>query len=705
LSGHVFISYSRKDIEYVNRLYDWLVGKGFNVWQDVNQIEPGEQWPQGIEDALEKCGAFIVVMTPNSKQTEAVQNELLRAKRKKKQVFPLLLVGDEPWLLLENTQWEDVRTNILPGQRFISRLSKFATQSDISYEPPKKEEATKKKLPQTTEKKRTIPIIYPLIIASIFIALAIIAIGNISSAFLSLISSTINSTSVLIFWGLLLLAIILYTNKGIKEGGIGKGLYLGAVTGLIASLVVFIIYFPLPQILVFLSRYTIEIATIRWIIIYLFTIFWSYGVIYKKSGWRGVYSLLILLTTFLLGWLYGQWIGILAMSMPTLIIFIYFIHKLAQVIFPSSNSDDRWEQWQKTQIFIAYLLGIQYPLWIAQTESESEFDMRIIGDSTKEIGGPGFIWTMPHQVTAISNGSEFKIVGPGTIFTGQFEFPITLVDLRKQLRLSIFTAETKDKIKVSAVVMMDFAIDRDKWPKKEWKADFALKLINNFEYNFDLDHQAGSYPFSSNRISVALKKLGIYDAIKSGNYIFHWDREIIKQVENTVCQALEERYSYELWPYGSDKSEGNTPDFTSMMLMDILTPKLAEFGVNLFDILITGYKFEPDSDLARENIKTWNIYWMQQVENLQIEIESIYVKEIEKARTDVATISTSVFTEAVDTARTIDPILSLYLVANYYIHMLESQNNKQLNFNDLEAEQSTETIKNILRSYETEDNE
>ena len=48
-------------------------------------------WPDEIEKRLDSCKALILIMTPRSKKSEWVQNELNRAKRKKKNIFPLLL--------------------------------------------------------------------------------------------------------------------------------------------------------------------------------------------------------------------------------------------------------------------------------------------------------------------------------------------------------------------------------------------------------------------------------------------------------------------------------------------------------------------------------------------------------------------------------------------------------------------------------------
>jgi hypothetical protein len=128
---HIFISYSHKDSDYAHRLARALEKRSLSVWID-DRIDYGMQWPHVIEQYLDSCNALIVIMTPRSKQSEWVQNELNRAKRKGKPIFPLLLEGDEPWLSVEATQYVDVTDGNLPPDRFYSRLQAVLAPSDTS---------------------------------------------------------------------------------------------------------------------------------------------------------------------------------------------------------------------------------------------------------------------------------------------------------------------------------------------------------------------------------------------------------------------------------------------------------------------------------------------------------------------------------------------------------------------------------------------
>ena len=124
--GHVFISYSHRDTDYAHRLADSLQRNGFDVWID-ERLDYGSQWPHELQMRLDSCDAFILIMTPRSYASEWVQNELQRAKRKLKPIFPLLLEGDEPWLSVESTQYYDVRGELLPDDRFHSNLKQVTS--------------------------------------------------------------------------------------------------------------------------------------------------------------------------------------------------------------------------------------------------------------------------------------------------------------------------------------------------------------------------------------------------------------------------------------------------------------------------------------------------------------------------------------------------------------------------------------------------
>ena len=86
----VFISYSRKDLAFVERLAENLQAAGLQVWYDLSGLDVGTRWGRDIQDAIEQCQCFVVVLSPNSVDSEWVEKEFMYANSLKKRIIPLL---------------------------------------------------------------------------------------------------------------------------------------------------------------------------------------------------------------------------------------------------------------------------------------------------------------------------------------------------------------------------------------------------------------------------------------------------------------------------------------------------------------------------------------------------------------------------------------------------------------------------------------
>ena len=62
----VFISYSRKDTDFVRRLDEELKRRNREAWVDWEGIPPGDTWEKTIYGAIEATNTFIFVLTPDS---------------------------------------------------------------------------------------------------------------------------------------------------------------------------------------------------------------------------------------------------------------------------------------------------------------------------------------------------------------------------------------------------------------------------------------------------------------------------------------------------------------------------------------------------------------------------------------------------------------------------------------------------------------
>ncbi len=86
----VFISYSRRDEEFVQRLRNALGESGKDVWVDREDIGPAVEWRREIELGIEGADIFAFVITPEALGSEPCRREREYALAKKKRIVPLL---------------------------------------------------------------------------------------------------------------------------------------------------------------------------------------------------------------------------------------------------------------------------------------------------------------------------------------------------------------------------------------------------------------------------------------------------------------------------------------------------------------------------------------------------------------------------------------------------------------------------------------
>jgi WD40 repeat protein len=87
----LFISYSRRDSAFVQRLQKELEGRGKDVWLDVEGIRDAEVFPAALRRAIESSDAFVFVISPDSVRSEFCEQEVGHAVELNKRVVPLAL--------------------------------------------------------------------------------------------------------------------------------------------------------------------------------------------------------------------------------------------------------------------------------------------------------------------------------------------------------------------------------------------------------------------------------------------------------------------------------------------------------------------------------------------------------------------------------------------------------------------------------------
>ena len=90
MDNDIFISYSRRDQEFVTRLASDLDQQVAGAWFDQSDIQVGQQWHDEIMDGIRECKAFILVLSPDAAESRYVREELNKALELGKPIIPIL---------------------------------------------------------------------------------------------------------------------------------------------------------------------------------------------------------------------------------------------------------------------------------------------------------------------------------------------------------------------------------------------------------------------------------------------------------------------------------------------------------------------------------------------------------------------------------------------------------------------------------------
>ncbi|HEX2905936.1 MAG TPA: HEAT repeat domain-containing protein [Phototrophicaceae bacterium] len=114
MTGHIFISYRNiyEEPQFALRLAAELKNRGIPAWIDKMDIQSGDDWQDALERGVNNCQAMIAVISPDYIQSSYCKDELKRARRLERPIFPVLLreVPAEAWpIQAESIQYVDFR--------------------------------------------------------------------------------------------------------------------------------------------------------------------------------------------------------------------------------------------------------------------------------------------------------------------------------------------------------------------------------------------------------------------------------------------------------------------------------------------------------------------------------------------------------------------------------------------------------------------
>ncbi len=137
MNKRIFVSYSRANTGFVSGLINNLIAQGLSVWMDQRDIAAGQRWDSIIQQALQTCDVFIIVLSPESTASENVLDELSYAINEGKRIIPVLYRDCEIPYRIARVQFVDFRQDYQTAFRhLVSEVTQQAPQRPVTVKKP-----------------------------------------------------------------------------------------------------------------------------------------------------------------------------------------------------------------------------------------------------------------------------------------------------------------------------------------------------------------------------------------------------------------------------------------------------------------------------------------------------------------------------------------------------------------------------------------
>lgn len=371
--------------------------------------------------------------------------------------------------------------------------------------------------------------------------------------------------------------------------------------------------------------------------------------IYILGGRRGLYSLLgHLVVIWLIPVILDDLLSVFFISTPLLAIYYFVMYRIAEILIPFANPDDKEETKKHFWVLFWYSWGLQYPIWVVADHTGQKVEERIPGKFTRKygVGVPGIILARSHHAVGITGGFQFsRVAGPGIVFTNRFERPNKIIDLRTQIRSSEVEAISKDGVLFKAILVIIFSVDKENWTQELY---VNLTMENPMlKGGKNTDHTAGSYPFSSRRVRTVIL---LSSASDSSSTETDWDFWVMGQVESIAQRVLAQRKLNDLWiPRNPNDGSSAITEISEEIFNKAQFPLLRQ-GVRLYAARIVNFEFvksekSKDDNITEQQLETWSTHWAERAFQSLITAETQAILETEKVRSEIKSAQLAMFEE------------------------------------------------------------
>ncbi len=129
MTQNIFISYSRRELGFVDELAKHLESRQYTVWLDYRALIPGMPWAEQIEKGLHDADTVLLVVSKASLSSEFVALEWKHFLETNKRVILLIFEAVDLPAELEPFEWVDFRGSFKAGlDELFSQLAKPAQE-------------------------------------------------------------------------------------------------------------------------------------------------------------------------------------------------------------------------------------------------------------------------------------------------------------------------------------------------------------------------------------------------------------------------------------------------------------------------------------------------------------------------------------------------------------------------------------------------
>jgi hypothetical protein len=130
VTKNIFMSYSRRELGFVDQLTGKLEEQGYGVWLDYRVLIPGSPWDAQIEKGIRESDTILLVVSKASLASEYVELEWREFLKMKKRFILLIFEAVDLPKELEPFEWVDFRGSYRKGLKELFAQLKGPVQEE-----------------------------------------------------------------------------------------------------------------------------------------------------------------------------------------------------------------------------------------------------------------------------------------------------------------------------------------------------------------------------------------------------------------------------------------------------------------------------------------------------------------------------------------------------------------------------------------------